>query len=106
MGGMMRSLTAEFTMPPNAAPMMTPMARSSTLPRMANSLNSRNIQPSLFLRLRILRINELLAFFLVVGETTTSQRLITSLHEYVRGTRGSSTLVSKSDDELVLRDLV
>src|SRR5205809_7182227 len=38
--GMMRSLTSEETILPNAAPMITPTARSTTLPRMANSLNS------------------------------------------------------------------
>jgi len=43
MGGMMISLTSELTILPKAAPMITPMARSSTLPRMANSLNSSNI---------------------------------------------------------------
>ncbi len=40
MGGMMMSFTSELTMLPNAAPMMTPTARSATLPRNANSLNS------------------------------------------------------------------
>ncbi|OIQ69633.1 hypothetical protein GALL_487640 [mine drainage metagenome] len=34
------SFTNEVTMPPNAAPMTTPTARSTTLPRIANSLNS------------------------------------------------------------------
>ena len=37
---MMTSLTSELTIVPNAAPMMMPTAMSSTLPRMANSLNS------------------------------------------------------------------
>ena len=34
------SLTNEDTIFPNAPPMMMPTARSSTLPRMINSLNS------------------------------------------------------------------
>src|SRR5262245_24653867 len=38
--GMMTSPTSEFTMPENAAPMITPMARSTTFPRKANFLNS------------------------------------------------------------------
>src|SRR5438128_2533053 len=40
MGGMRMSLTMEVTILPKAAPMTTPTARSTTLPRMANSLNS------------------------------------------------------------------
>jgi hypothetical protein len=40
MGGMTMSLTSELTTVPKAAPMMMPTARSSTLPLMANSLNS------------------------------------------------------------------
>ena len=39
-GGMTMSLTSELTIAPNAAPMTSPTARSTTLPRMANSLNS------------------------------------------------------------------
>src|ERR1700730_14665921 len=38
--GMMISPTSEVTMPPKAAPMMTPTARSTTLPFIANSRNS------------------------------------------------------------------
>src|SRR5271165_4073997 len=38
--GMMMSLTSASTILPNAAPMITPTARSSALPRMAKSLNS------------------------------------------------------------------
>src|SRR5215831_4280058 len=38
--GMMMSPTSELTMAPNAAPMITPMARSTTLPRRANFLKS------------------------------------------------------------------
>src|ERR1700759_1087201 len=38
--GMMMSPTSEVTMAPNAAPMMTPTARSTTLPFIANSRNS------------------------------------------------------------------
>src|SRR5689334_12983227 len=40
---MMMSLTSDVTTAPNAAPMMTPTARSRTLPRIANSLNSLNM---------------------------------------------------------------
>src|ERR1051326_2634405 len=40
MGGVMMSLTSELTMLVKAAPMTTPTARSTTLPRMANFLNS------------------------------------------------------------------
>src|SRR6266513_1252574 len=42
--GMMMSPTSEVTMPPNAAPMMTPTARSTTLPFIANSRNSFSIR--------------------------------------------------------------
>ena len=42
-GGMMMSLTSELTIPPKAAPMITPTARSIALPLIANSLNSFNI---------------------------------------------------------------
>src|SRR5215218_8618262 len=45
-GGMMTSSTSEVTILPKAAPMITPIARSRTLPRTANSLNSLNITPS------------------------------------------------------------
>src|SRR5262245_6179212 len=38
--GMMMSLTSESTIFPNAAPMITPTARSMTLPLTANSRNS------------------------------------------------------------------
>src|ERR1700754_1507070 len=38
--GMMRSPTIEFTIALNAAPMITPIARSTTLPFRANFLNS------------------------------------------------------------------
>src|SRR5947199_6773281 len=38
--GMIRSLTSESTILPNAAPMITPTARSTTLPLIANSRNS------------------------------------------------------------------
>src|SRR5471032_1957701 len=41
--GMMTSPTSEVTMPPNAAPMMTPTARSTTLAFIANSRNSLSI---------------------------------------------------------------
>src|SRR5678815_1543287 len=39
-GGIMMSLTSDVTIAPKAAPMMTPMARSTALPLRANSLNS------------------------------------------------------------------
>src|SRR2546425_402239 len=39
-GGIRTSLTSEVTIVPNAAPMITPTARSTTLPRMTNVLNS------------------------------------------------------------------
>jgi len=38
--GMIRSLTIDVTILPNAPPMITPTARSITLPLTANSLNS------------------------------------------------------------------
>src|SRR5580700_4802040 len=44
--GMMMSPTSEVTMPPKAAPMMTPTARSTTLPFMAKSRNSFSIGSS------------------------------------------------------------
>src|SRR5262245_34502440 len=37
---MIMSSTSDFVMPPNAAPMITPTARSSTLPRIRNVLKS------------------------------------------------------------------
>src|SRR5271163_1685820 len=40
MGGISTSLTRELTMPVKDAPMITPTARSTTLPRTANFLNS------------------------------------------------------------------
>src|SRR5215831_10716482 len=46
-GGIRTSLTSEVTIPPNAAPMMTPTARSTTLPRMMNVLNSLSMGLSL-----------------------------------------------------------
>jgi len=36
--GVMTSATSELTIPPNAPPMMTPTARSTTLPRAMKSL--------------------------------------------------------------------
>src|SRR3974377_166461 len=42
-GGMRTSPTKEVTILPKAAPMMIPIAMSSTLPFMANSLNSLSI---------------------------------------------------------------
>src|ERR1051325_3813976 len=43
MGGMMMSSTREVTIFPNAAPMMTPTARSITFPLAMNSRNSFNM---------------------------------------------------------------
>src|SRR4051812_4054706 len=47
--GMMRSDTIELTIAPKAAPMITPTARSTTLPFSANFLNSSimNVRPAL-----------------------------------------------------------
>ncbi len=44
-GGMMMSLTKELTIVVKAAPRMIPTARSTTLPRIANSRNSRHMLP-------------------------------------------------------------
>jgi hypothetical protein len=46
-GGMMMSLTSELTIVVKAAPMMIPIARSMTLPRIAKSRNSRHILTTL-----------------------------------------------------------
>ena len=46
--GMMMSATSDVTIAPNAAPMITPTARSTTLPRIANFLKSSSIAPLLF----------------------------------------------------------
>src|SRR5260370_39697712 len=48
MGGMITSSTNEVTIFPNAAPMITPTARSMTLPLTANSLNSFSIASSCY----------------------------------------------------------
>src|SRR3954452_19944314 len=48
MVGMTMSTTAEFTIDPKAAPMMTPTARSMTLPLIANSRNSFSMTPRVF----------------------------------------------------------
>jgi hypothetical protein len=42
-GGMTTSFTNEVTIAPNAAPMITPTARSTALPLIANVLNSSQI---------------------------------------------------------------
>src|SRR6187397_1702231 len=47
MNGVKTSPTSDCTIPLKAAPMITPTARSATLPRMANSLNSFSIAPLL-----------------------------------------------------------
>src|ERR1700688_3317816 len=44
--GIRMSATSDWTMVPNAAPMMTPTARSTTFPRNAKFLNSSSIAPS------------------------------------------------------------
>src|SRR4029077_2873482 len=44
-GGIITSLTSDETIFPNAPPIMTPMAMSSTFPFMAKSLNSFSIVP-------------------------------------------------------------
>ncbi len=44
--GMKMSWTAELTIAPKAAPMITPTARSTTFPRSANFLNSSSIPES------------------------------------------------------------
>src|SRR3954471_20249071 len=49
-GGMMTSSTSEVMILPKAAPMITPTARSRTLPRTASSLNSLSIAPLLLRR--------------------------------------------------------
>src|SRR5262245_18043283 len=41
--GITTSPTSEFTIPEKAAPMITPTAKSTTLPRSANFLNSSNM---------------------------------------------------------------
>src|SRR5450755_1947693 len=46
-GGIRMSLVNDATIFPNAAPMMTPTARSSTLPLLMNSLNSLSMEVSL-----------------------------------------------------------
>src|ERR1700730_9179885 len=46
----MTSATSELMIAPNAVPMITPTARSTTLPRIANFLNSSSIGPSPNLR--------------------------------------------------------
>src|SRR5574338_1148613 len=49
---MRTSSTSDFTIVPNAPPMMIPMAMSSTLPRMMNALKSLSMCPSLWVGLR------------------------------------------------------
>jgi hypothetical protein len=58
--GMITSPTSELTMAPKAAPMMTPTARSTTLPFIANSLNSFSIEKSP-LRRRAYSVNRIAA---------------------------------------------
>src|SRR6185295_13987294 len=47
-GGIRMSFTSELMIPPKAAPIMTPIARSMALPLTANSLNSFHM-PSVYL---------------------------------------------------------
>ena len=49
-GGIKTSLTSEVTMAPKLAPMITPTARSTTLPRMMNVLNALNMGRSSYPR--------------------------------------------------------
>src|SRR5438477_12968313 len=51
--GMMMSFTRDATIAPKATPMTTPIARSTTFPRIANFLNSSNIAVLRFRRLGI-----------------------------------------------------
>jgi hypothetical protein len=51
MGGMSTSSTNEVTIFPKAAPITIPIARSTTLPRITNSLNSFSIFDPLFFQL-------------------------------------------------------
>src|ERR687891_693432 len=46
--GMITCLTSESMILPNAAPMITPTARSTTLPLKANALNSSNSESACF----------------------------------------------------------
>src|SRR6266446_9425731 len=60
-GGISRSPTNDDTILPNAAPMITPIARSTTLPRNTKALNSFSIdtppsQPSPYRSKRALRL--------------------------------------------------
>src|SRR5690554_5519413 len=52
-GGMITLSTSEVTILPNAAPMTTPTARSTTLPRIANSRNSLIMPIGVSLRCRM-----------------------------------------------------
>ena len=49
-GGIMTSFTSDVVILPNAAPMMTPTAMSTTLPRIAKSLNSLSMPTAILLR--------------------------------------------------------
>src|SRR5208282_1422921 len=68
MMGMMTSPTSELTMLPNAAPMITPTARSMTLPRMANFLKSSSIaNPPGMCRSSITRASRVKSFRRLAG---------------------------------------
>src|SRR2546425_6414399 len=60
MGGMMTSLTSELTIAPKAAPMITPTARSTALPLIANSRNSFSMRSTAERRLHLLEGLEVL----------------------------------------------
>src|SRR5580765_2217625 len=51
--GMMMLSTSDLTMVPNAAPMMTPTARSTTLPLKAKLLNSSQIEAAFLAGLNV-----------------------------------------------------
>src|SRR5581483_3471005 len=66
----------------------------------------KNLLPGLYRinSLLVLRVDQSLALLLVVGQATRSKYFETMIAKYVRGTRGSRSAVSKSDDQLVLRN--
>src|SRR6478609_1138152 len=76
--GMMTSPTSEFTMPENAAPMITPMARSTTLPRSANFLNSSSMAMSPPLRHGRAQPSKGRRAFARLVPATTRNRLLTA----------------------------
>ena len=89
-GGMRMSFTSDVTMPPNAAPMITPTARSTALPLIANSLNSFHIIPLLY------QLATTLTSFL--GITTILRTVCPAMNSCTRGlaraSASSSSLVA------------